>query len=165
MTGSLATRPGMQAMLAYLRKHSKKGKHRIVVIIDDISRLARGIEAHLKLRTAIGSAGGILQEALEGFASRRFETQGEVKRFLESQPTYPKDCKDGTIRFQRVTDLLSRLVYAGLVEAPKWNVSRRKGRHEPLISVETVDGGEKVGHGSGGVVLLRGALKGSQWLA
>ncbi len=28
-----------------------------------------------------------------------------------------------------------------------------------------VDGGEKVGHGSGGVVLLRGALKGSQWLA
>jgi len=217
MTGSLATRPGMQAMLAYLRKHSKKGKHRIVVIIDDISRLARGIEAHLKLRTAIGSAGGILksptiefgedsdsilvenllasvsqhqrqkngeqtinrmrartmngywcfaapvgyrykrvhghgnmlvrdepvasilQEALEGFASRRFETQGEVKRFLESQPTYPKDCKDGTIRFQRVTDLLSRLVYAGLVEAPKWNVSRRKGRHEPLISVETYE--------------------------
>jgi hypothetical protein len=42
MTGSLATRPGMQAMLAYLRKHSKKGKQRIVVIIDDISRLARG---------------------------------------------------------------------------------------------------------------------------
>jgi hypothetical protein len=28
-----------------------------------------------------------------------------------------------------------------------------------------VDGGEKVGHGSGGVVLPRGALKGSQWLA
>lgn len=61
MTGSLATRPGMQAILAYLRKHSKKGKQRIVVIIDDISRLARGIEAHLKLRTAIVSAGGILK--------------------------------------------------------------------------------------------------------
>ena len=28
-----------------------------------------------------------------------------------------------------------------------------------------VVGGEKVGHGSGGVVLLRGARKGSQWLA
>lgn len=61
MTGSLATRPGMQAMLAYLRKHSKKGKDPLVVIIDDISRLARGIEAHLKLRAAIGSAGGILK--------------------------------------------------------------------------------------------------------
>ena len=41
MTGSLATRPGMQAMLAYLRKHSKKGKDPLVVIIDDISRLDR----------------------------------------------------------------------------------------------------------------------------
>jgi S-adenosylmethionine synthetase len=28
-----------------------------------------------------------------------------------------------------------------------------------------VHGGEKVGHGSGGVVLSRGARKGSQWLA
>ncbi|WP_246736010.1 recombinase family protein [Enterovirga aerilata] len=37
-SGSLATRPGMQAMLAYLRRHRKKGP--IVVIIDDISRLA-----------------------------------------------------------------------------------------------------------------------------
>jgi transposase len=31
--------------------------------------------------------------------------------------------------------------------------------------VQIVVGGEKVGHGSGGVVLLRGARKGSQWLA
>jgi site-specific DNA recombinase len=61
MTGSLTTRPGMQAMLAYLRKHSKNGRDLIVVIIDDISRLARGIDAHLKLRPAIGSAGGILK--------------------------------------------------------------------------------------------------------
>jgi hypothetical protein len=76
----------------------------------------------------------IVQEALEGFAAGRFETQGEVKRFLESQPAYPKDFPDGTIRFQRVSDLLSRPVYAGCVEAPKWNVQRRKGHHEPLIS-------------------------------
>jgi site-specific DNA recombinase len=59
MTGSLTSRSGMQAMLTYLRKHAKK--EQIVVIIDDISRLARGIEAHLKLRTAIDEAGGILK--------------------------------------------------------------------------------------------------------
>jgi DNA invertase Pin-like site-specific DNA recombinase len=217
MTGSLTTRPGMQAMLAFLRKHSKNGREPIVVIIDDISRLARGIDAHLRLRAAIGSAGGVLksptiefgedsdsilvenllasvsqhqrqkngeqtvnrmrartmngywcfaapigyrykrvsghgnllvrdeplasivQEALEGFAAGRFETQGEMKRFLESQPAYPKDFADGTIRFQRVSDLLSRPVYAGCVEAPKWNVQRRKGHHEPLISIETYE--------------------------
>ena len=46
MSGSLATRPGMHAMLAFLRKRRKFGT---VVIIDDISRLARGIEARLKL--------------------------------------------------------------------------------------------------------------------
>jgi DNA invertase Pin-like site-specific DNA recombinase len=61
MTGSLTTRPGMQAMLAYLRKHSKNGREPIVVIIDDISRLARGIDAHLRLRAGIGSAGGVLK--------------------------------------------------------------------------------------------------------
>jgi len=59
MSGSLATRPGMKAMLNHLRKRS--GKERVVVIIDDISRLARGIEAHLQLRSAISAAGGILK--------------------------------------------------------------------------------------------------------
>ncbi|HMR34516.1 MAG TPA: recombinase family protein, partial [Geminicoccus sp.] len=58
MSGSLATRPGMQAMLAFLRKRRKFGT---VVIIDDISRLARGIEAHLKLRSALSEAGGKLE--------------------------------------------------------------------------------------------------------
>jgi hypothetical protein len=81
----------------------------------------------------------IIQEALEGFAAGRFETQGEMKRFLESQPAYPKDFADGTIRFQRITDLLSRPVDAGCVEAPKWDVPRRKGHHEPLISIETYE--------------------------
>ena len=201
MTGSLATRPGMKAMLAYLRKHRKNGP--IVVIIDDISRLARGIDAHLKLRTAIGDAGGILKsptiefgvsqhqrqkngeqtvnrmrarvmngfwcfacpvgyeykrvpgqgnilvpderlasivtEALEGFAVGRFASQVEVRRFLESQPEYPKDKRSGEVHAQRVAELLTRPVYAGYVEAPNWNVPRRKGHHAPLISVETFE--------------------------
>jgi hypothetical protein len=34
---------------------------------------------------------------------------------------------------------VSRPVYAGCVEAPKWNVPRRKGHHEPLISIETYE--------------------------
>lgn len=58
MSGSLTDRPGMKAMLAHLRKHRRNPQ---VVIIDDISRLARGLEAHLQLRAAIASAGGILE--------------------------------------------------------------------------------------------------------
>ena len=215
MTGSLVTRPGMQAMLSFIRKH--RGKEDVIVIIDDISRLARGIEAHLQLRTAIGEAGGtlksptiefgedsdsilvenllasvsqhqrqkngeqtinrmrartmngywcfqapigyrysrasshgnllvrdephasIIQEALEGFASGRFETQVEVKRFLESEPGYPKDAVTGLVHNQRVYDLLTRPIYAGYLEAPKWNVSLREGKHEGLISFATFE--------------------------
>lgn len=58
MSGSVTARPGMLAMLAFLRKHRRSG---YVVIIDDNSRLARGLDAHLKLRAAISGAGGSLE--------------------------------------------------------------------------------------------------------
>ena len=59
VSGGLIERPGMQDMLAYLKKHSKQQS--ITVIIDDISRLARGLDAHIQLRNAISSAGGKLE--------------------------------------------------------------------------------------------------------
>jgi DNA invertase Pin-like site-specific DNA recombinase len=58
VSGGLIGRPGMQAMLGYLKKYRTAQP---VVIIDDISRLARGLEAHIKLRTAISAAGGKLE--------------------------------------------------------------------------------------------------------
>lgn len=211
MSGSLVSRPGMQAMLTFLKKHRA---HEPVVLIDDISRLARGVKAHIELRGAISLAGGqlesptaefrddadgelqefilatvaqhqrkknaeqtknrmrarvlngywpfacpvgyryqkvnghgkllvraepeatILQEALEGFASGRFQSQAEVKRFLEAQPEYPK-YSGGIVPNWEVTRLLTRSLYAGFVEAPKWDVSLRKGHHAGLISAET----------------------------
>ena len=57
-SGSLTKRPGMLSMLSYLKKHRNEPH---VVIIDDISRLARGVEAHLELRSAISEAGGKLE--------------------------------------------------------------------------------------------------------
>lgn len=213
-SGSLTSRPGMQAMLSFL-KGQRKEQH--AVIIDDISRLARGLMAHFELRVKIGDAGGILvspsiefgedsdsqlvenllasvsqhqrqkngeqtinrmrartqngywvfqapvgyryerasghgkllvrdepnasilQEALEGYASGRFETQVEVKRFLERQPSFPKDLPNGEIRNQRIHDLLTRVAYAGYIEAPNWGVGLRKGQHEGLISFETFE--------------------------
>jgi len=58
ISGGMIDRPGMLEMLAFLKKQ-KNEQH--VVIIDDISRLARGLEAHLELRTAIAQAGGRLE--------------------------------------------------------------------------------------------------------
>ncbi len=211
-TGSMIDRPGMQSMLAYLRKN-RSDPH--VVLIDDVSRLARDLVAHITLREEISGASGvlespsiefgedsdsilvenllasvsqhqrqkngeqtknrmrarsqngywvfqapigykyertaahgkllvrdepnatILQEALEGYASGRFTTQSEVKRFLERQPQFPKDLNGTEVRAQRAHDILTRAIYAGYIEVPKWDISLRKGHHEGIISFET----------------------------
>ena len=211
MSGGSAARPGMIAALNFLKKHRRDA---VVVIIDDISRLARNLEAHLHLRTAIANAGGrlespsiefgedsdsilvenllasvsqhqrqkngeqtknrmraramggywvfnapigyryektaghgkllvrdepyasIIAEALNGYASGRFETQVEVKRFLESQPAWKKD-KRGEVHPERVTELLTRAVYAGYIHHERWGLHYLEGKHEGLITLAT----------------------------
>ena len=81
-------------------------------------------------------AASVIREAFEGYASGRFETQADVMRFLQANPLFPKD-KTGIVRHQRVTVLLTQCIYAGYVERPNWDVSRRPGVHEGLISLET----------------------------
>ena len=79
----------------------------------------------------------IIQEAMEGFASGRFETQAEVKRFLESEPAFTKKNRRGEVHYQAVSDLLTKLVYAGYVEHKDWGIAPLKGKHEPLVSLAT----------------------------
>lgn len=62
----------------------------------------------------------ILAEALEGFASGRFGSQVEIKRFLESKPDFPRSGKTNYVHPSTVKDILQRPVYAGYVEAPDW---------------------------------------------
>ena len=59
VSGGVIDRPGMLAMLAYLKKHRRSGEY--VVLIDDISRLARNIRGHLDLRDAISETGARLE--------------------------------------------------------------------------------------------------------
>ena len=58
ISGATLKRPGMEAMMAFLRSH-KKEPHR--VLIDDISRLARDTYAYSTLRKKISRAGGLLE--------------------------------------------------------------------------------------------------------
>ena len=81
----------------------------------------------------------ILAEALEGFASGYLQSQAEVKKFLETKPAFPRDGPNDEVRWQRVQRILSQHIYAGYIEAPKWNVALRKGQHEALISFETYE--------------------------
>lgn len=212
MSGKFERSPAMDRMLAFLRLHPKDS---VVVIIDDISRFARNVQAHIALRETLSDAGGILEspsiefgedsdsrlvehmlasvaqhqreknaeqisnrmrgrmmngfsvfaapigykyektktngrvltpdepiasiikEGLEGYASGRFASQAEVKRFFEEQPAFPKDLPNGHIRQQKVSNILKRVIYAGYVEHEPWGVTRRKGHHEAIISLET----------------------------
>ena len=59
ISGSLVDRPGMLAMLDWLKRNHNSGP--FVVIIDDISRLARSIRGHLDLRDAITATGAWLE--------------------------------------------------------------------------------------------------------
>lgn len=75
VSGAITDRPGILAMLRYLSGQAKT----IVVIIDDISRIARDVRAHGELRAAIRTAGGRLESP-----SLRFEesASGEFVEYI-----------------------------------------------------------------------------------
>ncbi|MCJ2187903.1 recombinase family protein [Novosphingobium beihaiensis] len=79
----------------------------------------------------------IVKEALEGFASRRFETQVEVANFLNAHPGFPKHAPGGTVRKGKVFDMLTQPLYAGYVVSKELGVTMRDGKHEGLISKAT----------------------------
>ncbi|MEM1287248.1 MAG: recombinase family protein [Pseudomonadota bacterium] len=58
ITGKSAVRPAFEAMQSFVRKNRK---HEPIVLIDDISRFARNIEAHWHLGRSLKEAGGTLE--------------------------------------------------------------------------------------------------------
>jgi site-specific DNA recombinase len=80
----------------------------------------------------------LVREALEGYASGRFESQAEVRRFIEQSPhnPFPKDVR-GAVHQSRIAEMLERPLYAGYVSYEPWGVSMVQGKHEPIISLET----------------------------
>lgn len=77
-----------------------------------------------------------IQNALEGFANGRFETMAEVKRYLDTCPEFPKTKSKG-VHDDVVKKLLTRTVYAGMVEMACWGIPLREGHHEGLVSLQT----------------------------
>ncbi len=80
----------------------------------------------------------IIREAFEGYASGRFATQAEVKRFFESFPNFPRN-KHGEIKQQRVSDILAQPIYAGYICSDTYGIHWLKAQHSPLISLETYE--------------------------
>jgi len=79
----------------------------------------------------------IVQEALEGFASGRFQTITEVKRFFDCHVLNFVKTKSGKARPQQVKEILQRPLYAGYITIEKWGLHMHPGKHEPLISLAT----------------------------
>jgi DNA invertase Pin-like site-specific DNA recombinase len=79
-----------------------------------------------------------VRQALEGFATGRFATQADVQRFLDERRFRPRGYGNGAYR-EGARRLLSQELYAGIVHLPVWEVSRRKGQHQPLVSPDTFE--------------------------
>ncbi|MBO9397204.1 recombinase family protein [Shimia sp. R9_2] len=58
ITGRVEKRPGMKAMTSFLKK---KANNTHIVIIDDISRLARNVQTHWKIRDQIAAVGANIE--------------------------------------------------------------------------------------------------------
>ncbi len=80
----------------------------------------------------------IIAEGIEGYASGRFGSQAEVKRFFESHSEFPV-CRHGFLTNEQVNRILTRPIYPGYIESKEMGVSLRKGQHEGVISLETFE--------------------------
>jgi len=92
---------------------------------------------HGKLLTPKEPDFSLIREALEGYASGRFQTQQDACNFLTESEYKGKGIKVYGTHFKE--KLAQQPVYAGYIEYPKWEVSRRKGHHKEAISLETFE--------------------------
>ncbi len=76
----------------------------------------------------------VLIEALKGFANGTFIRKIDACRFLIEKGFWKGKPEKRMVELDKI---LKDPFYAGFIEYLPWEVSRRKGHHEPLISEET----------------------------
>ncbi len=139
-------REGISVEFAQLerRKNADRTKHRMrsramngyyVLSAPKGYRYER-VAGHGKMLVPHEPFASIVKEALEGYASGRFETLVEVKRFLERQPAWPKD-KKGEVPQERVTEIFSRPIYAGHITIENFDLHLVPGKHKALVTLDT----------------------------
>ena len=110
----------------------------------------RRVAGHGKLLVPHEPYASILREALQGYATGRFDSLAEVMRFLALHPEWPQNRRD-SLSIQVVTEMLNRPHYAGYIDLPEWGVNMLPAKHEALIDFSTyqaiqnrMNGGRKV---------------------
>ena len=72
----------------------------------------------------------IIREAFERYADGRLLEQMDVARFFEERRLRKK------VYVYQVKRIFTRSLYAGFVEYEPWDVERRVGKHEPIVSLK-----------------------------
>lgn len=134
--GQLERQQNSRQVLQKMRARLEQGYY---VFAAPVGYEYQKISGHGKLLVRQEPVASIIAQAMEGYASGRFQMQAEVQRFLESQPEFPLKDRKGRVHPTDVKELLTCPLYAGCVERSEWNVSLRKGKHEGLISLETFE--------------------------
>jgi len=75
-----------------------------------------------------------IKELFEGFFSGRFQQFIDGASFLKEVKVFGKQSAEKYIT--SVKSILTQPFYAGFIEFPAWEVTRRKGIHEPTVSLE-----------------------------
>ena len=83
----------------------------------------------------------VLKEGLEGFAHGKFTRKVDLCAFLVEKGFYGGKRPEKFI--DNATKMLKDPFYAGFIEFPKWEVSRRKGKHQAIISPDTFELNQK----------------------
>ena len=77
-----------------------------------------------------------LQNALEGFANGKFQTQKEVQQYLESCAIVGPYGKTIKVTMNFVKNLLVNEKYTGWFAYDRWNIPYQQWSMEPIISIE-----------------------------
>lgn len=96
------------------------------------------VPGHGKLLVRKEPEASIIAEALTGFATGRFLNQVDVQRFLQAKG-FNHWGRGKMAYLEQVKRLLTREVYTGFISYSPWNVTTRKGHHEPLIDAGTFE--------------------------
>ncbi len=80
----------------------------------------------------------ILSEGLNAFAEERLASQVDVLKFFESK-NFQEIIGVKKLKLDHIKTILTQFLYAGIIQYPKWGVSRRKGFQQSIISLQTYE--------------------------
>lgn len=113
--------------------------YRAFPTVKGFSRIKDSIHGKIDLQNKDAD---FVKEALEGFASMRFVHKIDGARFLQENGVIKKK-QSADKAIATYDKMLREIFYAGYIEYEPWEVERRLGHHEPLISLATFEKNQK----------------------